>query len=79
MSRTSTRTPSRRAAAAAATASPGLAVGRAAARWSPDGGNCVEVAQEPAAVHIRDAKAPQGHVSVAPDAWAAFLGAFDAC
>ncbi|MET7815876.1 DUF397 domain-containing protein [Streptomyces sp. NPDC005395] len=43
-----------------------------------EGGQCVEVAQEPIAIHIRDSKAPQGHVTVAPDAWAAFLGAFDA-
>ncbi|WP_121709714.1 DUF397 domain-containing protein [Streptomyces sp. E5N91] len=40
-----------------------------------EGGNCVEVAREPTAVHIRDSKAPQGHVTVGPDAWAAFLGA----
>ncbi|AZM74798.1 DUF397 domain-containing protein [Streptomyces sp. KPB2] len=43
-----------------------------------EGGNCIEVAQEPTAIHIRDSKAPQGHVTVAPDAWAAFLGALDA-
>ncbi|MBH5133243.1 DUF397 domain-containing protein [Streptomyces sp. PU10] len=43
-----------------------------------EGGQCVEVAQVPTAIHIRDSKAPQGHVTVAPDAWAAFLGALDA-
>ncbi|MFH8439974.1 DUF397 domain-containing protein [Streptomyces sp. NPDC018026] len=41
-----------------------------------EGGNCVEVAQEPTATHIRDSKAPQGHVTVGPGAWVAFLGAF---
>ncbi|MFD5649740.1 DUF397 domain-containing protein [Streptomyces sp. NPDC127039] len=40
-----------------------------------EGGECVEVAQEPAAIHIRDSKAPQGHVTVGPGAWAAFLAA----
>ncbi|MFI8487691.1 DUF397 domain-containing protein [Streptomyces rubrogriseus] len=43
-----------------------------------EGGNCVEVAQERTAIHIRDSKAPQGHVTVGPGAWAAFLGAFGA-
>ncbi|MDA5141911.1 DUF397 domain-containing protein [Streptomyces sp. AD681] len=43
-----------------------------------EGGNCVEVAVEPTATHIRDSKAPQGHVIVGPGAWAAFLGAFGA-
>ncbi|MEU4981601.1 DUF397 domain-containing protein [Streptomyces sp. NPDC021969] len=40
-----------------------------------EGGECVEVAQEGTAIHIRDSKAPQGHVTVGPDAWVAFLGA----
>ncbi|WP_030179072.1 DUF397 domain-containing protein [Streptomyces violaceorubidus] len=40
-----------------------------------EGGQCVEVAVEPTAIHIRDSKAPQGHLTVGPDAWAAFLGA----
>ncbi|MEU5742866.1 DUF397 domain-containing protein [Streptomyces tendae] len=43
-----------------------------------EGGQCVEVAQEPTAIHIRDSKALQGHVTVEPGAWAAFLGAFGA-
>lgn len=43
-----------------------------------EGGECVEVAQEASAIHIRDSKAPQGHVIVGPGAWAAFLGAFGA-
>lgn len=38
------------------------------------GGNCVEVAIRPAAVHIRDSKTPQGgRLSVSPEAWAAFI------
>ncbi|MEU5750683.1 DUF397 domain-containing protein [Streptomyces sp. NPDC047829] len=41
-----------------------------------EGGNCVEVAVEPATIHIRDSKtdtltAPR--ITVAPEAWAAFL------
>ncbi|MFJ7239048.1 DUF397 domain-containing protein [Streptomyces olivaceus] len=40
-----------------------------------EGGNCVEVATTPTAIHIRDSKAPQGHVTVSPTAWAAFLAA----
>ncbi|MGW0462675.1 DUF397 domain-containing protein [Streptomyces tendae] len=43
-----------------------------------EGGQCVEVAQEASTTHIRDSKAPQGHVTVGPGAWAAFLGAFGA-
>ncbi|MFI8947148.1 DUF397 domain-containing protein [Streptomyces sp. NPDC053750] len=38
-----------------------------------EGGNCVEVATEPTAIHIRDSKTPEEHVTVAPDAWTAFL------
>ncbi|WP_409060225.1 DUF397 domain-containing protein [Streptomyces sp. SYP-A7185] len=39
-----------------------------------DGGNCLEIATQPTAVHIRDSKDPEGpRFSVAPDAWAAFL------
>ncbi|MFB6788782.1 DUF397 domain-containing protein [Streptomyces olivaceus] len=38
-----------------------------------EGGECLEVAYESTAIHIRDSKAPQGHVTVAPTAWAAFL------
>ncbi|WP_405776803.1 DUF397 domain-containing protein [Streptomyces sp. NBC_00859] len=38
------------------------------------GGNCVEVAAHPRAIHIRDSKVTDGPVlTVAPDAWAAFL------
>ncbi|AQU67163.1 hypothetical protein BBN63_13825 [Streptomyces niveus] len=37
------------------------------------GGNCVEVAAHPAAVHVRDSKVSGGPVlTLAPAAWAAF-------
>lgn len=41
-----------------------------------DGGNCLEIATHPTAVHIRDSKNnPHDgpHLTVAPDAWTAFL------
>ncbi|MGW7204246.1 DUF397 domain-containing protein [Streptomyces sp. NPDC054837] len=39
-----------------------------------EGGNCVEVATQPTAVHVRDSKNPAGpQLTVAPDAWAAFV------
>jgi hypothetical protein len=39
------------------------------------GGDCVEVATQPAAIHIRDSKNPGGPiVTVSPTAWAALLG-----
>ncbi|MFF1297537.1 MULTISPECIES: DUF397 domain-containing protein [unclassified Streptomyces] len=39
-----------------------------------EGGNCVEVATQPAAVHVRDSKNPAGpQLTVTPDAWAAFV------
>ncbi|WPO70712.1 DUF397 domain-containing protein [Streptomyces sp. KN37] len=40
-----------------------------------EGGQCVEVAAHPAAVHIRDSKNPDDgpQLTVAPDAWTAFL------
>ncbi|MGP2437533.1 DUF397 domain-containing protein [Streptomyces sp. JW3] len=42
---------------------------------SSEGGNCVEVATHPAAIHIRDSKNPGGPiVTVSPTAWADFLG-----
>lgn len=38
-----------------------------------EGGNCVEVAAHPAAVHVRDSKVTDGPVlTVTPTAWAAF-------
>ncbi|MFI7242702.1 DUF397 domain-containing protein [Streptomyces qinglanensis] len=39
-----------------------------------DGGNCVEVAQAPATVYVRDSKDRRGPVlSVPPAQWAAFV------
>ncbi|MCX5332703.1 MULTISPECIES: DUF397 domain-containing protein [unclassified Streptomyces] len=39
-----------------------------------EGGNCVEIATQPTAVHVRDSKNPSGpQLAVAPDAWAAFV------
>ncbi|MGW1591101.1 DUF397 domain-containing protein [Streptomyces sp. NPDC002386] len=39
-----------------------------------DGGNCLEVAAAPTAIHIRDSKTPTApHLTVAPASWAAFL------
>ncbi|MGW5326530.1 DUF397 domain-containing protein [Streptomyces sp. NPDC004014] len=39
-----------------------------------EGGNCLEVAAAPNAVHIRDSKTPAApHLTVAPASWAAFL------
>ncbi|MFH8991148.1 DUF397 domain-containing protein [Streptomyces sp. NPDC017940] len=38
------------------------------------GGACLEIAAAPSAIHIRDSKNPRGaHLTVSPDAWAAFL------
>ncbi|MFC9859892.1 MULTISPECIES: DUF397 domain-containing protein [unclassified Streptomyces] len=38
-----------------------------------EGGECLEVAAHPAAVHVRDSKNPEGPTfTVAPDAWSAF-------
>ncbi|MGK3939889.1 DUF397 domain-containing protein [Streptomyces caeruleatus] len=39
-----------------------------------EGGNCVEVATRPSAVHIRDSKNTGPHFAVAPRTWTAFLG-----
>ncbi|MFJ2233401.1 DUF397 domain-containing protein [Streptomyces sp. NPDC087859] len=39
-----------------------------------EGGACVEVATQPAVIHVRDSKNPAGpQLTVAPDAWAAFV------
>lgn len=39
-----------------------------------EGGDCVEVATRPEAVLVRDSKNPSGpRLTVAPDAWAAFV------
>ncbi|MDG9684741.1 DUF397 domain-containing protein [Streptomyces sp. DH18] len=41
---------------------------------SDQGGDCVEVAAHPAAVHIRDSKVTDGPVlTVEPAAWSAFV------
>ncbi|MFJ3722012.1 DUF397 domain-containing protein [Streptomyces sp. NPDC090045] len=41
---------------------------------SGEGGQCVEVAACPAAVHVRDSKVSASpHLSVAPASWNAFL------
>jgi hypothetical protein len=38
------------------------------------GGDCIEVATDPASVHIRDSKAPKTpHLTIAPPTWVAFL------
>ncbi|MFI8074776.1 DUF397 domain-containing protein [Streptomyces sp. NPDC086033] len=39
-----------------------------------EGGNCIEVATQPFAVHIRDSKNTGPTLRVAPGTWAAFLG-----
>ncbi|MGW1956464.1 DUF397 domain-containing protein [Streptomyces sp. NPDC001920] len=37
-------------------------------------GDCVEVALTPAAIHVRDSKAPQARqMALSPDAWHAFV------
>ncbi|MFD7768270.1 DUF397 domain-containing protein [Streptomyces sp. NPDC059787] len=39
-----------------------------------EGGNCLEVATRPTAIHIRDSKTPDApHLTVTPRVWAAFL------
>ncbi|GAB1334864.1 DUF397 domain-containing protein [Streptomyces sp. E-15] len=44
------------------------------------GGNCVEVAMRPGAVHIRDSKDEGIHpLVVTPTAWAAFTSAMASC
>ncbi len=44
-----------------------------------EGGNCVEVAASPAAVHVRDSKVTAGpELAVAPASWGAFLGGITA-
>ncbi|MGW0860274.1 DUF397 domain-containing protein [Streptomyces sp. NPDC002690] len=41
-----------------------------------EGGNCLEVAASPGAVHVRDSKQRPGPtLTVAPDAWASFVAA----
>ncbi|WP_181785914.1 DUF397 domain-containing protein [Streptomyces phytophilus] len=41
---------------------------------SQDGGDCIEVAPTPRAIHVRDSKDPEGPIlRFTPDAWAAFV------
>ncbi|MET8084739.1 DUF397 domain-containing protein [Micromonospora sp. NPDC005197] len=49
---------------------------RKSTRSGPDGGNCVEVADNlPGLVAVRDSKDPAGPVLVfTPDAWGTFVG-----
>jgi hypothetical protein len=39
-----------------------------------EGGDCIEVAAQPSAVHIRDSKNIGPNLTVEPGTWAAFLG-----
>lgn len=41
---------------------------------SNEGGNCIEVATQPSAIHVRDSKNTGPVVTVAPGPWAAFVG-----
>jgi hypothetical protein len=42
---------------------------------SNEGGNCLEFAAHPAAVHVRDSKVTAGPIlTVSPGTWAEFLG-----
>lgn len=41
---------------------------------SSEGGNCIEVATQPSAIHIRDSKNTDPNLTVTPGTWAAFLG-----
>ncbi|MGW4913636.1 DUF397 domain-containing protein [Streptomyces sp. NPDC004270] len=39
-----------------------------------EGGNCVEVATHPAAIHVRDSKTPDGPMlTLSPSTWSDFL------
>jgi hypothetical protein len=41
---------------------------------SGEGGECLEVAVHPTAIHIRDSKTPTSpHLTVSPAAWSAFV------
>ncbi|CAM2893900.1 DUF397 domain-containing protein [Streptomyces albus] len=47
---------------------------RKSSHSGPDGGNCVQVAQTPGRVHVRDSKEQRGPVLSVPSAqWAAFI------
>ncbi|MEU0396426.1 DUF397 domain-containing protein [Streptomyces sp. NPDC006208] len=48
---------------------------RASSYSDASGGECIEVAACPHTIHIRDSKVPDGPVfTVAPEAWAVFVG-----
>jgi hypothetical protein len=41
---------------------------------SGEPGDCIEVAEAPTTIHIRDSKTPTGpRLTLAPEAWSAFL------
>ncbi|WP_406454150.1 DUF397 domain-containing protein [Streptomyces sp. NBC_01622] len=41
---------------------------------SSEGGDCIEVAVHPSAIHVRDSKVPAGPIlTVAPATWTTFL------
>ncbi|MET7692258.1 DUF397 domain-containing protein [Streptomyces sp. NPDC005483] len=42
---------------------------------SSEGGQCVEVAEETGAIHIRDSKHPEPTLRVTPTTWTAFTTA----
>ena len=39
-----------------------------------EGGDCIEVATQPTAIHIRDSKNTGPNLTVSPRTWAAFVG-----
>jgi hypothetical protein len=40
---------------------------------SNEGGNCIEVAAQPTAIHVRDSKTTGPNFTVTPNTWTAFL------
>ncbi|SCE61464.1 protein of unknown function [Streptomyces sp. Termitarium-T10T-6] len=53
----------------------GLMEWRKSSYSGTSGGDCVEVAATPAAIHVRDSKNQAGpRLTLAPTTWAAFLG-----
>ncbi|MBL1083141.1 DUF397 domain-containing protein [Streptomyces actinomycinicus] len=54
----------------------GPAAWRKSSYSGSNGGECIEVADLPALVAVRDSKNPDAaHLAVAPQTWAAFVGA----
>ncbi|MFK4099167.1 DUF397 domain-containing protein [Streptomyces sp. NPDC019531] len=41
---------------------------------SNEGGNCIEIATQPSAIHIRDSKNTGPNLTVTPRTWTGFLG-----